>query len=241
MGGHRVQSHRAREWPGSLCGRCKRAWLGGLDPAFLIWGFLLLLQGLQGMQGPKVSSEAWMGTPTPTCCRLTAWLVPQILACRQSEGPTLGPGPALRLPMAWPFPSPCQCPQSWCSRAHHQPLRSLPPPLFTPQAHICLSTVYNLDTKSWLWCILHNIMSSALQLKLSVVCPCPLTQGGQLASLHLPRLPWGRPHLRIPSSGAKRGLRVLESGAVWGRACSLSRCAASGSVLFQGLPRSCLG
>ena len=26
--------------------------------AFLIWGFLVLLQGLQGMQGPKVSSEA---------------------------------------------------------------------------------------------------------------------------------------------------------------------------------------
>lgn len=134
--------------------------------AFLIWGFLLLLQGLQGMQGPKVSSEAWMGTPAPTCCRFTAWLVPQILASRQSESPTVGPGPALHLPMAWPFPSPCQRPQSWYSPTHTQPLRSLPPPLFSPQAHICLSTAHSLDTKSWLWCILRNVMFSALQLKL---------------------------------------------------------------------------
>ena len=115
--------------------------------AFLIWGFLLLLQGLQGMQGPKVSSEAWMGTLAPTCCRFTAWLVLQILASRQSESPTVGPGPALHLPMAWPFPSPCQRPQSWYSPTHTQPLRSLPPPS-SPLKHTSVSQLPTAWTQS---------------------------------------------------------------------------------------------
>lgn len=146
-----------------------------------------------------------MRAPPPAYCRLTAWLVPQIPACKQSEGPTLGPGPAPRLPMAWPFPSPCQCPQSWCSPAHTQPLRSLPPPLFTPQAHICLSTAHSLDTKSWLWCILHNVMSSALQLKL-LVCSARVPSPREASWPHCISLVYpGGDHISVPPAQRPSG------------------------------------
>lgn len=59
LGGHRGQGHRGSEWPVSLHGHCKAALAlrSGLSPtAFLIRS--LLLQGLQGIQGPKVSSGA---------------------------------------------------------------------------------------------------------------------------------------------------------------------------------------
>lgn len=166
--------------------------------AFVIWGFLLLLQGLQGMQGPKVSSEAWMGTPALLTVGSQPGWFPQILACRQSEGPTL----ALTSPAsstAWPFPSPCQCPQSWCPRPQSASVLA-PYPLHPSSTHLSLNCPQP-DTKSWLWCILHTIVSPVLQLKLSVVCPCPLTQGGQLASLHLPCLPWGDHISAFPAQG----------------------------------------
>lgn len=34
-----------------------------------------------------------------------------------------------------------------------------------PHMYTCLSTAYNLGMKYWVWCLLHNVMSSALKLK----------------------------------------------------------------------------
>lgn len=58
--------------------------------AFLICS--LLLQGLQGIQGPKVSCGAWVESPLLTPDPQPGQF--QKVSLMGSEGPTLGPSPA---------------------------------------------------------------------------------------------------------------------------------------------------
>lgn len=64
--------------------------------AFLICS--LLLQGLQGIQGPKVSCGAWVETPLLTSDPQPGQFQKALLM--GSEGPTLGSRPAPHYPRA---------------------------------------------------------------------------------------------------------------------------------------------
>lgn len=64
LGKPRRSGHRGPEWPASLRGHYERT--------LALICSVLLLQGLQGIQGPKVSSGAWVETPLLTADSLNS-------------------------------------------------------------------------------------------------------------------------------------------------------------------------